>query len=307
MSAATVDRTPKPCNHKVANHQHGTRAAYVLDQCRCEPCTVASREAEAWRRRQRAYGRYDKYVDAGPVRDHVRELMAAGMGLKRIIAVTGIPSGTLWKLVYGKHKPDGSRSPSKRVTRETAEKILGTKPDLAAGALSSPEAADEARTRLRSLVALGWSMRNIAGRLGVESGNQFPLFHGERVFTCGRVAEIDALFNELSMSIPPHATHRERQVFSRSKNYAAARGWLPPLALEDVTGVEVDDTELDEVAVQRRLSGDTSVSLNRAERAAVVREAFAAGWSYNQIETRAGISKPDRYRLAPAENQEQAS
>ena len=126
---ALIDREPKPCTHKVADHQCGTRAKYVLDRCRCLPCSKANSEAETWRERQKAYGRYNKYVPAGPVREHVRSLMDAGVGLKRLVVVAGVPQGTLWKLVYGKRQADGTQQPSRRVTRETAEKLFAVDPD----------------------------------------------------------------------------------------------------------------------------------------------------------------------------------
>lgn len=76
MTGRELDRTPKPCLHKQANHQHGTNACYVLDKCRCHPCAHARAAQDDWRRRQQAYGRYDKYVDAAEARRHVRSLMA---------------------------------------------------------------------------------------------------------------------------------------------------------------------------------------------------------------------------------------
>ena len=69
---AAVDRTPKPCTHKQANHQHGTHACYVLDRCRCRPCARANADYEKHRARRHAYGRFDTYTDAQPVREHVQ-------------------------------------------------------------------------------------------------------------------------------------------------------------------------------------------------------------------------------------------
>ena len=40
MSAARVKRD---CQCKRASHVHGTRTAYVVDKCRCRPCTDALR------------------------------------------------------------------------------------------------------------------------------------------------------------------------------------------------------------------------------------------------------------------------
>ena len=148
------DRTPKPCAHKEAQHAHGTYACYVLDFCRCHPCAKANRDYEAERVRQQAYGRWDNYVDAHPAREHIRTLTDQGMGLKRIVAVSDISQGLLWKLVYGKRRTDGTRTPSKRVRKDTLERILAIELDLAAGA--AVESTGTAR-RIQALVALGWS------------------------------------------------------------------------------------------------------------------------------------------------------
>ena len=53
---AEVDRTPKTCRHQHADHRHGTRAMYTLDNCRCLPCSAACTEYERQRKRRRARG-----------------------------------------------------------------------------------------------------------------------------------------------------------------------------------------------------------------------------------------------------------
>lgn len=48
--AATAPRVARECEHPGHPHRHGTRVAYVLDRCRCEPCTAANRDdlVERW-------------------------------------------------------------------------------------------------------------------------------------------------------------------------------------------------------------------------------------------------------------------
>jgi transcriptional regulator with XRE-family HTH domain len=243
---AMIDRTPKPCLHKQANHQHGTRACYVLDRCRCLPCAKANSKAETERERMKAYGRYHKYVPAGPVREHIDRLREAGMGLKTISARSGVSNGALTKIVYGTYAPaegphkgrNGAgtllRGPARRVLRETAEKIYALDPDW-----NEPlHLADGARVpahgtvlRIRALVALGWSQSKLAERLGVQRSN-FRLT-GTWQVEAATARAVVALYDELSMTLPPTDTHRDRIAASRAKRYAADRGWLPPLALDD--------------------------------------------------------------------------
>lgn len=243
-----IDRTPKPCLHKQANHQHGTNACYVLDGCRCEPCSHARMEADRHRARLKAYGRYTRYVNADGVRAHVRSLMAAGMGLKRIVVVSGVSQGALWKLVYGKRQPDGTQTPSRRVLRETAERLYALDPawngplSLADGALVPTIGA---RRRVRALVALGWSQSKIAAALDVGRANFHLADETHTHTTVARDRAVTALYDQWSMRLPPQTNQRERIAASRARNYAKARGWLPPLALDDD---HIDDPTYDPLA-----------------------------------------------------------
>jgi transcriptional regulator with XRE-family HTH domain len=314
-----IDRTPKPCLHKLADHQHGTNAAYVLDGCRCEPCRVARMEQDRWRNRQKAYGRYAKYVDAEPVRAHLAELRDYGIGLKRVSEVSGVSNGSLTKIWYGLYAGTGRghedrrgegvlvREPSHRVLRTTAERIYAVEPIPANLGTRQPdhERTPTARLHLQALVALGWSQSKLAQRLGILPTNLGPVIgtstaggpnrrEGLRVLSRSTVDAIEALYDELSMTLPPATNQRERISVSRAKRYAAQHGWLPPLALED-TDTPDEGTDVDLIAIERRLAGDKSVPLNHDERVEVVRRTRAKGWSLRDIERIAGIAKAERY------------
>ncbi|WP_293783578.1 hypothetical protein [uncultured Aeromicrobium sp.] len=287
-----VDRTPKPCHHKIADHQHGTYAAYTLDRCRCWPCAEAKTNYERDRRRQKAYGRWNGYVDATPARQHVRALQAQGMGLKRIVAVSGVPSGSIWKLLYGKRRPDGTRTPSQRVRKETAEKLLALTLDLADGQIVDRTGAVR---RLQALVALGWSMTKLADRLGKDVGNFTPVIHGRRDITVATDRAVRALFTELAMQLPPQDHWHDKTAATRARNYARRHGWAPPLAWDDIdhddrptTAVVDPESGLDEVAIERALAGDRSVRLTIAEKREATTRWQARGGSLNELERRTG-------------------
>jgi hypothetical protein len=53
--------------------------------------------------------------------------------------------------------------------------------------------------------------------------------------------------------------------------------------------------DIDEAVVLRRLSGDTSVPMNHAERVEIVRRARRRGWSIRDLERIAGIAKAERH------------
>lgn len=310
---ALIDRTPKPCLHKQANHQHGTRTCYVLDKCRCTPCSKANSAAETHRERQKAYGRYHKYVSAEFVRAHLAELRDYGIGLKRVSELSGVSNGSLTKIVYGSYAPaEGPhkgckgagkllRGPARRVLRKTAEAIYAVEAVPANLNPGNPdrERTPAARTHLRALVALGWSMSQLADQLGVtHRGNFNRVVTGDQPMRRATVDQAEALFAQLCMTLPPETNQRERIAATRSRRYAREHGWLPPLALDDLddTSLPLDPAEaFDEAAVLRRLNGDRAGALTKTDRIEVVRRARERGWSLRDIERRAGITKPERY------------
>lgn len=218
---AAVDRTPKPCAHKVARHEHGTKAAYSLDRCRCLPCATANTAYEDVRRRQAAYGRWQPYIDATAAREHVARLRAAGMGLKTIAKRSGVPHGGLWKLIYGKP----GYQPTRRIRPDTEARLLAVRADdrpdpdqLAAGALVD---ATGTRRRVQALVAIGWSQSEIARRLGMHPTNLGRTLTGARTTAATARAAHD-LYDRLWDQAPPQDTHRRKISASRARNHAAS-------------------------------------------------------------------------------------
>lgn len=225
-----VDRTPKPCNHPRANHQHGTRACYVHDHCRCYPCGAANSNYAADLSRQTAYGR-SNFVDAEPVRDHVRALMAGGMGRRTISERSGISQSVILKLLYGRKRPDGAHQPpSRRVRVDVAQKLTAVHLELADGALI--DATGTVR-RIRALIALGWSQAALARRLGITPQNfWFPSAVRPSVLVSTARA-VRELYDELSMQLPPEHTPAQRGAASRARAYAKARRWALPLSWDE--------------------------------------------------------------------------
>lgn len=139
-------------------YEHGSHARYVLNKCRCDECRAANRRYENERKARLE----PAYVGADTARKHVRELMAAGVGLKRIQKVSGVPQGTLWKLVYGVK----GRGVSKRVRKSTQDKLLAVTPaDVAPGAKVN---AASSWTLLDEMIAAGVPKARIAEALGQQ-------------------------------------------------------------------------------------------------------------------------------------------
>lgn len=215
----------------MSGRAHGTRAKYVVERCRCEPCRAANRDAENERYRQQAYGRWQPFVDARPARAHVRMLMDYGLGWKRIAAMAGVSCGAVEKLLYGAaHRGMG---PSKRVRPATAEKLLALKPlgERLGGAVLVNGTG--ARRRLQALVAGGWPQAQLASRLGVDPANFGASMRSEKVLAATERA-VRRLYDELWRQDPrDHGVGA--QAYSRSRGHAVSRQWAPVGAWDDDT------------------------------------------------------------------------
>jgi transcriptional regulator with XRE-family HTH domain len=294
-----IDRTPKPCLHKRAKHEHGTRNCYTLDHCRCYPCSFAVSDYN----HQLATGQIKGfYTAAEPVRRHVIALMEAGIGYHRIAELAGVSNTNVAALLYGKRG-----KAVVRVKSENARKLLALRVDQtprAGGVRIDPIGTSR---RLQSLVALGWTQAQLARRIGWTPANFGDLVHGRRAVNQSTADKVVALYEALSMTPPPQATQRERIGASRARNYAKARRWLPPLALDDE---RLDDPDympqvpkdvalvhegVDEAAIERRMTGEKKLRLSRASKVELVRRWTASGRSLRECEEVTGIN-PYQYR-----------
>lgn len=212
---------------------HGV-AKYVHERCRCELCGAAVRAIDRRRYRMIAYGQWQPFVDAEPVRRHVRALMAYGVGWMRIARLVGVPQSTVEKLLYG--DPRRGQAPSKRIRPETAERLLALSP--------SPDLLDSAasvdgtgtRRRLQALVAAGWPQRQLAVRLGIDPSNINRTIRDERVYA-GTDRAARALYDDLWNEDPVRHGVRAQSV-SLARSCARRNGWAPVGAWDDDT---IDD------------------------------------------------------------------
>jgi len=229
--AATFDRTERPCLHKIAHHEHGSYARFTLDHCHCDPCRAAKTEYEAQRRRRKAYGE-EFYVDARPATAHVRTLMAAGMGWKRVAAAAGLDASVVYPLLYGRPDRNGGAVRTK-ARRETVQAILAL-PVPTIDDLAGPVSVDPTGTRRRvqALACLGWSVDRLAARSGVDRQAIDRALRGARVsVTTARAIRV--AYDELWNTPAPEGDQRQRIAAARSRNRAARLGWVPPLAWDD--------------------------------------------------------------------------
>ena len=204
---------------------------------------------ESHRNRMMAYGRWQSIkVDAAPVRDHYRALLAAGMSRNQVSRVSGVKVDQLDNLLRA--RKDRGDQPAKTVFSRTADRILAVPVPVSHQVWRT--AADGQRVdptgtsrRLQALVAIGYTQRFLAARLGVLETNMPPIVNGQRLVSAGVARTVAGLFNELQLS-PGDSV--------RARNTAARRGWVSPLAWDEDT--------IDDPAAAPMLDGDDDASVD---------------------------------------------
>ena len=89
------------------------------------------------------------------------------------------------------------------------------------------------RRKLRALHALGWTRPMLAHESGAGAALYQNVMYRRRVHrTTARL--IDAQYERLSMRLPAPSTSRERADSILTRRRARAKGWLPPLAWDDI-------------------------------------------------------------------------
>lgn len=233
QALARIDRSPKPCPHSRRRHRHATPACYRFDECRCWPCTRANSAVAARRRRLKGYRRWEPFAEADPVRRHLRELMAAGLGLARIAELSRVARSVLADLVHGRLGRDGMRRPVTRLRSGTADRILAVSAD--ASALTGEAWVDAAgtRRRLQALACLGWPQVRLAERVGGSAERVRRLQLGGTRVRKATAEAIAAVYEQLWDTPAPEVTQRQRRTAEHARALARRHQWAPPMAWDD--------------------------------------------------------------------------
>ena len=240
--------------HPTQRRGCGTYAKYKLDNCRCYSCCFAGSEYKTNRRRAIAYGTWQPFVDAEPVRRHVEYLRECGLGLRRIAELAGVDYSNLCRLFYPMH----GRPSAKRIRPGNAQALLAVEATLDNLASKTVIDVTGSHRRLQALVCVGWSQSKLAVRLGMTQRNFNTLMRRERV-TAEKARRIRAVYDELWDQVPLETTQHEKAAASRARNYAKARKWLPPIAWDE-EHLDLPDAEL-KVELQRLVAQMDDVEL----------------------------------------------
>jgi hypothetical protein len=181
-----------------------------------------------------AYGTWQPFVDAEPVRAHVRALGEFGIGWIRAAKLAGVATGTVSKLLYGDRPRN--LAPTKRMRPNVARALLAVEPTLGNMGPVVPVDGAGTRRRLQALVAAGWPQSELARRLGMDRGNFGKTIVSDMV-RVATVRAVIALYDELWRTDP-----REHGVPARwydvARATAARNAWAPVGAWDDDT---IDD------------------------------------------------------------------
>lgn len=238
---------------------------------------------ELHRRRQVAYGRWEPWADAGPVREHLRALMDAGVSRRKIAALAEVPETAVVRVLYGAGKP-----PAAKIRTATAKQLLAVQatPEVLAGARFID--ATGTQRRLQALVANGWWKNRLAAELGLDA-NCVWRYLTQATITPVKAAAVKEMYERLWDQAPPVRDRWEQSASTAARRMAAANGWARPMDWdEDIDDPAArpcrpgGDSAVDEVAVERALGGE-AVDLAPADVAEAVRVGTARGMSAAQL------------------------
>lgn len=249
-----------------------------------------------WKRncvRQQAYGTWQPYVDAEPVRQHVQTLRAAGLGRDRIAHLAGVPKATMSRLLYG--CPCDNQPPSSKIRPETAAKLLSVRPSAGLLADDSRVDATGVRRRLQALAAVGWPGVTLSARMGWKETYVSELQRRDGVVYVRTDRDVRVLYEDLCDQDPVEDGVKPTAAL-RARLNAERRGWLPPhmwdTDIDDpAAGPDQPDSgALDDEAVLRALDGKP-VTLTRDEQMHAAQLMTERGDSARDISGRLGVTE----------------
>lgn len=180
------------------------------------------------RNRQIAYGRWRVlYTEAEPVRLHIKELAAAGLGLRRISQLSGVNRKILQSIVGG--RPGRGTPPSYKIRQDNAERIMAIPIPTSVHHLGVADCqlvpALGTRRRLQALVAFGYPRSHLADRIGMGPSRFLRLFSEDTTHVLAATArKVVLLFDELSGTPGPS---------TRARDEGTRRHWAVPMAWDD--------------------------------------------------------------------------
>lgn len=243
--------------------------------CQRPECRERYKAYQRERYHNRRAGTWEPLVDAGPVRQHILKLQAAGFTNVRIGELADLPFETVIGFIRAYGNTGYRKARKRRCTPEVAAKILAITPDTA-----KPGIVDATGTvrRLQALVAAGWPMQHLGPHVNVACRTVRALIRQERVY--GRTAQVVADVYEQLAGEKPEKHGVSRNSANRARSYAKARSWPTVRYWADRMDV-IDDPHF------QPLYGVTRGELLAAD----ARELFRYGVDVRQAAVRLGVTR----------------
>ena len=208
-------------------------------------------------------GEWAPFTGTAPVREHLHVLREAGVTLEQIGATAGVSVSTLSRA--------GRQS---RMSSAAADAIMAIPvPATDPGEPPDPTVAE----KLRTLVADGWTLVQIAEVAGLSDRAIYQQIHEHVPPMRGTIEAVDRAYNQL---IDEDAG--DHHIAARSRARAERAGWQP------CTPPPPPEADIDEVSVGRVLEGDP-VPLRPAEQQAALRR-LAGLYPDHEIARRLDVS-----------------
>ncbi len=200
--------------------RHGTRAGYLAG-CQQPDCVTAhTRYTKRYRARRDLHGKVR--VPSGRVRAHIQRLQAT-MSLSAIADAAGVSPTTVRELL---RRPTVTPRIESKVLRVRPLTLVGTRHVTPVGTVR----------RMQALNALGYSLEAIAREAGISATwvQRLTAGQGSPWVESATAAAVARVFEAWSMKVPVGRTRFERGAITRVKRAAARKGFLPPLAWDDI-------------------------------------------------------------------------
>jgi DNA-binding CsgD family transcriptional regulator len=183
------------------------------------------------RSRQIAYGRWQPWADATPVRAHLRTLRAGGASYEAIARAAGVSPATVHRLL---HRDRLSKAgASGRVRSAPAMRLLAVTTVMVNDSFPRRDAIGT-RRRLQALIAMGHPEAGLARRLGMTPLTVSGIVRGATLtVTPATHAAVCELYGHLWDQPPGERTPAERRAAAVARRRAARHGWPAPMGLDD--------------------------------------------------------------------------
>lgn len=112
--------------------------------------------------------------------------------------------------------------------------------------------ATGSKRRIQALVALGWTYPAIAEEMGTSADLVHKLLNRYEVIRRDIAEKIAETYEQMSMTLPPRETRQQKRDASYALTVARKRGWVPPLAWDDID--DPDERPAEPEKVDGRLS-----------------------------------------------------